>query len=127
MASLDYEVAETFLELSFKKVDAFKKTKRAFPDRSALSTCINDVFKNIAPGNVATLPNDKCALFATAGVEMWHRAIHSFLWSVALTESSPIWSSVSGYYSSHFVMRALAHSMGIFKSFSQKKNYTDLL
>ena len=51
---------------------------------------------------------------------MWHRAIHSFLWSVTLTERSPIWASNTGYYASHFVMRAFAHSMGIFKSFIKR-------
>ena len=57
-------------------------------------------------------------MLASAGVEMWHRAVHSLLWSVALTETSPLWASVSGYYASHFVMRAFAHSMGIFRSFT---------
>jgi len=59
-------------------------------------------------------------MLASAGVEMWHRAIHSYLWSVALTEISPIWASNTGYYASHFVMRAFAHSMGIFKSFTKR-------
>jgi hypothetical protein len=37
------------------------------------------------------------------------------------TKSSHLWASVSGYYASHFVMRAFAHSMGLFKSFRTGK------
>jgi len=68
----------------------------------------------------STLPNRSGSLFASSSVEMWHRAIHSFLLSVALTETSPLWASVTGYYASHFVMRAVCHSIGVFKLFSRR-------
>jgi hypothetical protein len=51
---------------------------------------------------------------ATASVEMWLRAVHSFLISVSLTKASPIWASVAGYYSSHYSVRAFAHLFGVF-------------
>lgn len=54
-------------------------------------------------------------LFATASIEMWLRAIHSFLISTALTNASPLWASISGYYSSHYTIRALAHLLGIYQ------------
>jgi hypothetical protein len=59
--------------------------------------------------------------FATASVEMWQRAIHSFLISSSLTKSSPIWSSVAGYYSSHYSVRAFAHLLGYFQLFTNKR------
>jgi len=52
--------------------------------------------------------------FATASVEIWQRSVHSFLISASLTDVSPIWSSVAGYYSSHYAVRALAHLLGAF-------------
>jgi hypothetical protein len=60
-------------------------------------------------------------LFATASVDMWLRAIHSFLISVSLTATSHIWASVVGYYSSHYSVRALAHLLGYFQLHKQKK------
>ena len=51
---------------------------------------------------------------------MWLRAVHSFLISAALTEASPIWASVSGYYSSHYTVRGLAHLLGYFQLFRRK-------
>ena len=57
--------------------------------------------------------------FGTAAVDMWHRSVHSFLISNSLTTSSPIWSSVSGYYSSHYTVRGLAHLLGYFHVFNR--------
>ena len=59
--------------------------------------------------------------FATASVEAWQRGLHSFLMSASLTTASPIWSSVAGYYSSHYTMRAFAHLLGFFQLFNLKK------
>ena len=53
--------------------------------------------------------------FATAAVEMWLRSVHSFLISASLTKASPIWSSVAGYYSSHYAIRGFAHLFGTFQ------------
>src|SRR5207237_7783293 len=58
---------------------------------------------------------------ATAAVEMWLRAVHSFLVSASLTATSPIWSSVSGYYSSHYSVRAFAHLLGFFQLYRKKR------
>jgi len=59
--------------------------------------------------------------FATAAVEMWQRSIHSFLISASLTKASPVWASVSGYYSSHYSMRAFAHLFGFFRLHRKKR------
>lgn len=60
-------------------------------------------------------------MFSTAAVNTWMRAVHSFLVSNALTEVSPIWASVAGYYSSHYSVRATAHLLGFFQLFSIQK------
>ncbi len=59
--------------------------------------------------------------FATGAVEMWHRSVHSFLISSSLTKSSPLWSSVAGYYSSHYTMRGFAHLLGHFQLYRKKR------
>jgi hypothetical protein len=59
--------------------------------------------------------------FASAAVDIWLRSVHSFLISASLTEISPIWSSVSGYYSSHYAVRGLAHLLGYFQLFRRKR------
>jgi hypothetical protein len=116
--SVDYAVADRVVVLSFGKLDK-PNAKLDFPERGALSSHFNILLNGMGAAPPA-LAHKYSPMLASAGVEMWHRAIHSFLWSVALTKSSPLWSSVSGYYASHFVMRAFAHSMGIFKSFKQR-------
>jgi hypothetical protein len=60
-------------------------------------------------------------MFSTAGVNCWMRAVHSFLVSSALTDVSPIWASVAGYYSSHYSVRAIAHVLGCFQLFTAKQ------
>jgi hypothetical protein len=116
---VDYTIADRVVELSFGKLDK-PNAKMDFPKPGTLSKHFNVLLNDV--GMVPpTLSHQHSPMLASAGVEMWHRAIHSFLWSVALSKSSPLWASVSGYYSSHFVMRAFAHSMGIFKSFTQKE------
>lgn len=115
---VDYSTADRVMELTFGKLDK-PNAKMDFPKPGTLSNQFNALLDgaNASP----MLSHQHCPLLASAGVEMWHRAIHSFLWSVALTKSSPLWASVSGYYASHFVMRAFSHSMGIFKSFRQRE------
>jgi hypothetical protein len=115
--ALDYAEAETILRVSFGKFERHNASV-AFPSRGSLARLISDLLAR-QPTVDPLLPHKDIGLFATASIEMWQRAIHSFLWSVALTNASPIWSSVCGYYASHFVMRAYAHSLGIFKSFAQ--------
>lgn len=60
-------------------------------------------------------------MFTTASVNMWLRAVHSFLISASLTNVSPTWASVAGYYSSHYSIRAFAHLLGFFQSFNIKR------
>ncbi len=95
-----------------------------FPPPATLS----ETLKNISPAltaenpsrNINLTPRD-ASYFATAAVEMWLRSVHSFLVSTSLTEVSPIWASVSGYYSSHYSVRGLAHLLGYFHLFSKSQ------
>jgi len=116
---VDYSRAEQTLDLSFQSLNRRRRARLEFPPKGALSAALTAV----CDGNpaVTILPHQQIYLFSTAGVEMWHRAIHSFLWSVALTKGSPLWSSVTGYYASHFVMRAFANIFGIAKLFQAKR------
>jgi hypothetical protein len=116
--AINYAVAEKFLQASFAKMDS--PSKLAFPAAGSLSTSFQKLLKGKTQ-SLVPLPHKDAALMASASVEMWHRAIHSFVWSVAMTESSHLWASVSGYYASHFIMRAFAHSLGIYKSFALRK------
>jgi hypothetical protein len=87
----------------------------AFPSPGALSDLLSKyIDPSPAPKIVAATPKIR-DYFATAAVEMWLRSVHSFLISASLTKASPIWSSVSGYYSSHYTVRAFAHLFGIFQ------------
>jgi hypothetical protein len=113
---IDYSSVDNVLDRSFARLGA--SPNMGFPHAATLSEEFKSLICEVAP----TLAHTKWRLLAAAGVEMWHRAIHSFLCSVALSEMSPLWSSVVGYYASHYVMRAFAHSMGIFKSFSAKQD-----
>jgi len=59
--------------------------------------------------------------FASAAVDVWHRSAHSFLVSCSLTDASPVWASVAGYYSSHYAVRAMAHLLGYFQLYTYKR------
>jgi hypothetical protein len=108
----------------FNKIHA----NNAFPNPSALSAMLNnEVDKAKASGNDEFHINEQGAsYFATAAVEMWQRAVHSFLISASLTKASPIWSSVSGYYSSHYTIRAFAHLFGYFLLYRKNKCSVEL-
>jgi len=116
---IDYSAIDRVFELSFAKLDK-PNAKMDFPSPGSLSLHLNGLLAK-AGAMPPTLSHQHSPMLASASVEMWHRAIHSFLWSVALAECSHLWASVSGYYASHFVMRAFAHSMGLFKSFTYRK------
>ena len=96
----------------FTELDALKKPGW-FPHPGSLA---EELRKDINPkgGGSFRLSSVHSVLFATAAVEMWLRAVHSFLISSSLEKASPIWSSISGYYASHYVMRAFAHLHGHF-------------
>jgi hypothetical protein len=115
---INYSTADLVFEISFARLNR-ADAKMSFPKMGSLSEQITDLITAGAANG--TLLHRFHSMFATASVEMWHRAIHSFMYSVALTKDSPLWSSVSGYYSSHYVMRAFAHSMGLYKSFIKRE------
>ena len=93
--------------------------KAVLPSRGALADALSVYAKKAQVSHkqknvVKVVSPSDATFFATAAVEMWERAVHSFLISSALTTSSPIWSSVSGYYASHYAVRAIAHLLGFF-------------
>jgi hypothetical protein len=91
-----------------------------FPRAASLSEALRKTIptksKELTTRNVEPVV---AQMFATAAVNMWMRAVHSFLISASLTNVSPIWASVTGYYSSHYSVRALAHLLGFFRLFSR--------
>ena len=99
-------VPALFLELDSQKKPGW------FPSAGMLA----DELRKKLPKEASSFrfPSSESILFATAAVEMWLRAVHSFLISNSLEKASPIWSSISGYYASHYVMRAFAHLHGHF-------------
>jgi hypothetical protein len=113
---IDHSSTDLVLERIFTQVARSGNSKKV-PDKGSLSIYISELIED---ENTA-FSHSKASLFGFASIEMWHRAIHSFLISIALTKCSPIWSSVIGYYASHYVMRAFAHAFGFFKSYSGKK------
>ena len=103
---------ETFIRAIF---DQLKKQKpERPPQQGVLADTLRAKIKNPTKGGAFTLEPAEAALFGSAAVEMWLRAVHSFLISNSMMKASPIWASVSGYYSSHYVMRAFSHILGHF-------------
>jgi hypothetical protein len=92
---------------------------RSFPQLRSLT----DALERLAPNTNSEIrvPAKTAELFATASVDIWLRAVHSFLVSTSLTKASPIWSSVSGYYSSHYSVRAFAHLLGYYLLYSKRR------
>jgi hypothetical protein len=93
---------------------------RAFPRPLSLATALEAAMPRAAEGSTNVNPSIS-ALFATAAVEAWQRGIHSFLISSSLTDASPLWAVVSGYYSSHYCVRAFAHLLGFFQLHQRKR------
>jgi hypothetical protein len=94
----------------------------AFPAPTSLAKALNAALPSASTGISQTNVSRAVAkMFATAAVNTWMRAVHSFLISASLTDVSPIWASVSGYYSSHYSVRALAHLLGFFQLFTYKR------
>lgn len=97
-----------------------KGSAASFPKPRALANLLRSRCAPFAIEIVAARPPD-LSFFATAAVEIWLRAVHSFLIAASLTDSSPIWASVSGYYSSHYSMRAFSHLFGLFHLHQDKR------
>lgn len=113
---------EKRVEILFDILDR-RPSKTAMPTAGNLAAQLNTIAAK-AEGistSIVSVDKDVMALFATAAVEMWQRGVHSFLISSSLTVASPIWSSVSGYYASHYCIRGLAHLLGYFQLHGRKK------
>jgi hypothetical protein len=100
-----------------------RRRSDSLPSPDTLSTQLGNLLASTraAAHPLVTVGSETVSLFATAAVEMWQRSVHSFLISASLTEASPMWSSVSGYYSSHYVIRGLAHLLGYFQLHRAKR------
>jgi hypothetical protein len=102
--------------------DRLNRTAAAsgFPPPMSLSATLE---KLLPSGTTVDVPVDPkvAALFATASVDMWLRSIHSLLISASITKASPIWAAVSGYYASHYAVRAAAHLLGCFQLYQRKR------
>lgn len=96
--------------------DGFQRTGAAlgFPAVSTLGGYLNsNVERSVKRGHTSfAIENEYARMFASAAVEMWQRAVHSFIISAGLSATSPLWSSVAGYYSTHYSVRAHAHLLG---------------
>ncbi len=103
---------QTRLQVAFKPLNN-RRAQYAFPPAASLSTALEQVMPPKANPAVTVRP-EVASLYATAAVDIWLRAVHSFLISAALTEASPLWASSVGYYSSHYAVRAIAHLLGCF-------------
>lgn len=115
------QILRSRLEALFAPLNKVAAVK-AFPNPGSLSTAMEAVVPaKRATACTVTVPPATAALFTTAAVEVWMRAVHSFLVSASLTEASPIWASASGYYSSHYSVRALAHLLGYYQLFRKKR------
>jgi hypothetical protein len=92
-----------------------------FPQPGSLSSQLNSIIDVTKGDYTENVKKETVMKFGTASIEMWHRSIHSFLISAALTKASPVWSSVAGYYSSHYAVRAFSHLFGHFQLYKLKR------
>jgi hypothetical protein len=94
------------------------RANEAFPKPATVAQALEKLIPSSGSQMISVRPQIATS-FATASVDMWLRGVHSFLVSASLTTASPIWASVSGYYASHYVVRALAHLLGHFLLFKR--------
>jgi len=109
------------LEASFAPLNKIAASK-AFPAPMTLATQLEVLMPSADFVGPSKVGKSVSTLFATAAVDCWLRGIHGFLTSASLTEASPVWSSVSGYYSSHYCVRGFAHLLGYFQLYHKKRN-----
>jgi hypothetical protein len=100
------------IEVMFSGLHHRSATK-ILPKPGTLSENLSKIVER-TKAQATIIDQETLGFFATAAVEMWHRSVHSFLISALLTKASPLWASVSGYYSSHYSVRAFAHLLGYF-------------
>jgi|HubBroStandDraft_1064217.scaffolds.fasta_scaffold105265_2 hypothetical protein len=114
--SLEAHVTRLFAPLNQQRAGG------GFPITGALSSALNaSVTPKSKAAYAVNISPTVATMFSAAGVNSWLRAVHSFLVSAALTDVSPIWASVAGYYSSHYSVRAIAHVLGFFQLFTAKQ------
>lgn len=101
-----------------------KGAANTFPAPMSLSRILDPLVPAKGGSEIVEVGPAVARAFATASIDAWLRAVHSFLVSASVSETSPIWSSVSGYYSSHYAMRALSHLLGFYVLYSHKKIVT---
>jgi hypothetical protein len=94
---------------------------KAFPPPRTLSDSLAKLVPLGGASSTRNVEIKDASHFSTAAVDMWLRSVHSFLISASLTEASPIWASVAGYYSSHYAVRGVAHLLGYFQLFRKKR------
>ncbi|MBK6817689.1 MAG: hypothetical protein IPG82_20095 [Saprospiraceae bacterium] len=111
------------IKLMFKGLNKVNSAT-TFPPVNSLAKTLNSLVDNDHLGDIKfgiNVDNFTIAKFATASIEMWHRSLHSFFISASLTKASPLWSSVAGYYSSHYAIRAFAHLFGYYQLYNKKR------
>ena len=108
------------VEIMFENLNS-QSAAGSFPPPGTLADLLSSYVDPLPPSTTVAATRGILTCFATAAVEMWLRATHSFLISASLTEASPIWSSVAGYYSSHYSIRAFAHLFGVFQLHNKKR------
>ncbi len=101
------------VEIMFTELNR-RSAASSFPTPGTLADLLSACVVPSSPTTTVAARPNMLTCFATAAVEMWLRSVHSFLISVSLTDVSPIWASVAGYYSSHYAVRAFAHLFGVF-------------
>jgi hypothetical protein len=101
-------------------VDLFAQLRRSdvLPQPRSLSMLLD---AHLVRGQLPRLNAREAGLFMTAAVDIWGRAVHSFVLCVALTRVSPLWSAIAGYYASHYAVRAVAHLHGFFAVFHRRE------
>ena len=104
-------VLKTRLEIAFRRLS--QQGAQRIPAPASLAYKLERSVPATGVVSISVRP-EVAAMFATAAVEVWGRAIHTFLISAALTDASPIWASIAGYYASHYCIRGLAHLLGHF-------------
>jgi hypothetical protein len=110
---------EARVQATFQRLNSVSAS-RAFPPMGALTKRLGELMPGDNQSDVFV--DDRVAqLFATASVDAWLRSVHTFLISSSLTVASPMWAIVTGYYSSHYAVRALAHLLGYFLLFGRKR------
>jgi hypothetical protein len=113
-SQLQARLRTTFLRLNKRSA------VQALPKARALTDNLDSIIPDKGVNDIR-VPPKTAELFATASVDIWLRAVHSFLVSASLTKTSPVWASVSGYYSSHYSVRAFAHLLGYFLLYTRKR------